>query len=393
MKKNIKIGLLWHSMTSDNLGVGALTESQIAICDAVAAGLDLKPEYLVIGTVGGKSWKRYEDKVTIGNPVSIRKTILGGAPYLDDLAKCDVVLDIGEGDSFTDIYGMYRFAFLWGSKYGVLSKKVPLVLSPQTIGPFDKPMTGILAKWAMRRCEAVFARDGLSRDFLKKLGVRDNAFEAIDVAFRLPYDKPAEKVNELGPLRVGVNVSGLLMSGGYTGNNQFGLTIDYPALIRRLLAHLQGRGDCEVWLVPHVVPNDETPDNDLPACRKLAAEFPGCHVSPVFQSASEAKTFIAALDFMTGARMHACIAAISSGVAVVPVSYSRKFNGLFSSLEYPWMADGRVDSTDAAFNKIVEGLQNRSRLRSAAVAANALAQSKLRAYEQFLTTTFERLRR
>lgn len=34
--KQITVGLLWHSLSSDNLGVGALTESQIAICNAAA---------------------------------------------------------------------------------------------------------------------------------------------------------------------------------------------------------------------------------------------------------------------------------------------------------------------------------------------------------------------
>ena len=33
--------------------------------------------------------------------------------------------------------------------------------------------------------------------------------------------------------------------------------------------------------------------------------------------------------------MHATIGAISSGVATIPFSYSRKFEGLFGNLEYP----------------------------------------------------------
>ena len=38
-----------------------------------------------------------------------------------------------------------------------------------------------------------------------------------------------------GPVRVGLNISGLLMNGGYTGKNMFGLAADYPAVIREIV--------------------------------------------------------------------------------------------------------------------------------------------------------------
>ena len=52
-------------------------------------------------------------------------------------------------------------------------------------------------------------------------------------------------------------------------------------------------------------------------------------VSPFFKDPIQAKSFISGLDFFIGSRMHACIAAFSSGVPVIPLAYSRKFCGLF----------------------------------------------------------------
>ncbi|MBK7050720.1 MAG: polysaccharide pyruvyl transferase family protein, partial [Rhodoferax sp.] len=46
--------------------------------------------------------------------------------------------------------------------------------------------------------------------------------------------------------RVGINVSGLLFSGGYTGANQFELTVDYPTVIRELIGWFQSQPDVEV---------------------------------------------------------------------------------------------------------------------------------------------------
>ena len=47
----------------------------------------------------------------------------------------------------------------------------------------------------------------------------------------------------------------------------------------------------------------------------LGYAIPGTVLAPRFSTPSEAKTYIAGLDFFMGARMHACIAAFSSGVA------------------------------------------------------------------------------
>lgn len=388
-KSKIKIGLLWHSLTSDNLGVGALTESQIAICSAAAKRAGVDVSFTVIGTSGGRAPTLNNVEIQQGNPVSIRRTILGNAPYLDDIEQCDLVLDIGEGDSFTDIYGLYRFAFLWGSKVGVLMRKRPLILSPQTIGPFNSVITRFLAAQVMKRCEKVFARDELSTSYLDAAGVKKNRSEAIDVAFRLPYKLPEPTIGDT--VNIGLNISGLLMSGGYTGANQFGLTVDYKELIEKLLQEWTADQRNTVWLVSHVTPANMDNENDMVSILEVQKKFPGCKVVPKFESPSAAKSFIAGMDFFTGARMHACIAAISSGVPVVPLSYSRKFNGLFNTLEYPWIADGKVDSTEVAVEKILTGFKNRTNLKADALKAKASADLKLQGYENFLVDYFSML--
>jgi colanic acid/amylovoran biosynthesis protein len=386
MKTEIKVGLLWHSLSSDNLGVGALTESQIAICNSAATKAGVAVKFVIVGTPGSRSQHGFGSAVSQGNPVSIRRTILNDAPYLDDLQRCDLVLDIGEGDSFTDIYGNYRFAFLWGSKFGLLRRRVPLVLSPQTIGPFKSPITRFLAGRAMRRCKHVFARDDLSAKYLEQMGVKGNTSEVIDVAFRLPFTRP-EAARD-GKVHVGVNVSGLLLNGGYTGNNQFGLSVDYPALVDRLLQHWTAMPDHVVWLVPHVLGGSVDKDNDLQPVDRLLSRHPTCRVAPHFASPSDAKSFISGLAFLTGARMHACIAAISSGVPVVPLSYSRKFNGLFNTLGYSWFADGLADNTDEAFRKITDGEANRAKLHQDAERARLIADARLQTYEDYLAKCF-----
>ena len=92
------------------------------------------------------------------------------------------------------------------------------------------------------------------------------------------------------------------------------------------------------------------------------------------------------MDFVTGARMHACIAAFSSGVPVVPMAYSRKFNGLFSSLNYTFYVDGRADTTDIAYHKIIDGYERRDELKLKISSGNEIADKKLKPYEDYLVT-------
>jgi colanic acid/amylovoran biosynthesis protein len=62
-------------------------------------------------------------------------------------------------------------------------------------------------------------------------------------------------------------------------------------------------------------------------------------VAPKFTSPIEAKSYISQMDFFIGSRMHSTIASLSSGVATVPIAYSRKFSGVFGSIDYPYTLD------------------------------------------------------
>ncbi|MDF1690462.1 MAG: polysaccharide pyruvyl transferase family protein [Cycloclasticus sp.] len=381
-KKRITIGLLWHSITSDNLGVGALTESQIAICQTAALRADVEIHFLIFGTSGNSNYPPMAASFQLGSRISIKQIIRGKSPFVRELEQCDLVLDIGEGDSFADIYGIKRFIFLIVSKVSVLLKSKPLILSPQTIGPFEHWIPRKISAVVMKRCKRIYARDGLSSEYLVNLGLKTNIDESIDVAFRLPFKRPDRKKDCL--VRIGINVSGLLFSGGYTENNQFGLTIDYPSHVRELLREWSANPHNEVWLIPHVVPNDGSVEDDVAAIDVLLKEFPSAKKAPLFISPSEAKSFISGMNFMTGARMHACIAAISSGVPVVPMAYSRKFNGLFSSLNYEWIADGKTMNNQEAFSIIMEGFQKRDVLAKLIFEGNKIAQEKLKSYEDYI---------
>lgn len=107
-------------------------------------------------------------------------------------------------------------------------------------------------------------------------------------------------------------------------------------------------------------------DDDYSACVDLRSRHPGVILPEPFESASEAKSYISSLDFFSGARMHSTIGAISSGVPVVPVAYSRKFNGLYGTLGYPYLIDAKADLTiDGALDLFFDYFGRRDELAKA----------------------------
>ena len=123
----------------------------------------------------------------------------------------------------------------------------------------------------------------------------------------------------------------------------------------------------------------------------MAKEFPGVVEAPRFQSPSEAKSYIAGLDFFMGARMHACIAAFSSGVPVVPMAYSRKFAGLFGTLGYDYTVDCTSETREAILAKVIAAFEDRATLETQRAAALKEGFRKLDRYSDALRDLMVRL--
>lgn len=389
LKPELLVSLIFHSTRSDNLGVGALTVADIAIIRSAAAKAGRKVRFNVI------DWKDKRAPYVTGDDITV--TEVGGKDLINPFGffamarRSDVVVDIGAGDSFADIYGPKRLRSMFIMKYATHLAMRPLVVAPQTIGPFTRGLSKTLARFSLNRSAVFATRDKLSTACARDLGVKRPIIEASDVALKLPYTAPVKPQG--GPLRVGLNVSGLLMAGGYDRKNMFGLKLDYPGLIDNIITSFQSLPEkCEVHLVPHVIVHDKnSPEDDYSASEALARKYPGVKLAPSFATPSEAKTYIAGLDFFAGARMHSCIAAFSSGVPVIPMAYSRKFAGLFGSLGYNHTVDCTTETGEAILQRLLSAFADRASLKNDLDTALAAGLQKLDAYEDALANLFRSL--
>lgn len=384
----ISVGLLWHTFDSGNHGVNALTVSNIALARASAEAAGLTPRFTLFapgtGTVG---------EVTADGDAVVRinrRTIFTSREYWAELAKLDCMLDISAGDSFADIYGGKAFLWMWITKYAALMRRVPLVLSPQTIGPFTRQPYQMLAGWIMDRADLTVARDPLSLEAVRQLAPRARRLLSADVAFRLPFERRAKAAD--GKVHIGVNVSGLLWRQSGEGGNQYKLSYDYAAMTRAVLDALAARDDVMVHLITHVVDDTRPADNDGWIVDELASQYPAAIRVPDFAGPIEAKSYISGLDYLVAARMHACIAAFSSGVPVLPVAYSRKFQGLFDELlgyDHTLPQSGYDLAAATAF--VLDRVDRRDELTASVAAGNARVAPLLDAYSDALRTLFTRI--
>lgn len=301
--------------------------------------------------------------------------------FSQPVKSCNFVFDFTAGDSFTDIYGEPRFWERTRLKKAISDSGLKLVLGSQTIGPFLDASVEEYAASVIKQSYEVFVRDEKSYNYTLQISGR-KAILTTDIAFVLPFKKQEKKK---GGKRVGFNPSGLLWSGGYTRNNQFGLTLDYKEYCEKVLRQLLKEG-YEVFLIGHAFDENKLdfPDNDCIAINTLKELIPQLQIAPLYKTPMEIKTFISSMDIFIGARMHATIGSLSAGVPVIPFSYSRKFEGLFESLEYPYIVRGCKEIAEDAISNTLMMVHNRNDLVSAVMNSQKNISDKVKfMYEQY----------
>lgn len=329
----MKALLLWAEPDSMNLGVRALADGAASMVGKVWPDVEVSLQ----GNRPGDA------PIEIFHPKAVLQHLASrDGDLVDWIRGFDLVLDTRAGDSFADIYGLYRLTSMSLMAEVVRRAGVPLVMAPQTIGPFGSRRGRTLGRWSLRHASCVMARDSISAGYAAGLG-RSVDVSTTDVVFAL--DVPVrERTRD-----VVVNVSGLLWQ-----PNSHVDSARYQLLVRSLLQGLISHGR-RVTLLPHVL-DSPIVDNDVPVARALAAEFGGEVELAVPESLSAAREILATARAAIGSRMHACLNAMSVGTPALPLAYSRKFQPLLDDLGWYHTVDLRSDEADA--DRILKRLES-----------------------------------
>jgi len=311
-----------------------------------------------LGVRNSRRWPRRESWARI----RVDQALGGlGNPVVARLGNADAVLDISGGDSFTDLYGPRRLTTVCAPKEAAVRSGRPLVLLPQTFGPFTTAEGRRRAEGLVRASALAYARDAWSYAQLLDLAgpSADEArlHQGVDVAFALRAREPGpstvEQLEELaGEVVVGVNISGLLRE--ESARERFGLAGSYLSTMTSLVRALV-RAGAVVLLVSHVhgdgrSENDSATHDAVEAALDAGERARVRRLSPLLRAA-ELKWCIGRLDWFAGSRMHATIAALGSEVPAFGYAYSDKTRGVFGSCA---VADDVVDAREVAGEEAVE---------------------------------------
>lgn len=335
----------------------------------------------VLARHGANPSRRYWRSETLGTMRVAGRLRLLGFPGVTAVRRASAVLDLSGGDSFTDLYGVKRFWTVTHPKRLALDLGRPLFLLPQTYGPFETPKLREIARDTVRRARLAWARDDRSFAALNELlgpeADEERHRAGIDMAFALQPQAPATPIDEVverwfadGRAVMGLNVSGLLWTAAEAPSNPFGIRGDYRAIVEAVARGVLETPDASLVLVPHVLEPPGHPESDLGACLALRERLPGglrdrVRILEGTYRAGEIKHLIGRLEWFAGARMHATIAGLSTGVPATAMAYSGKFEGVFERCgQGDAVADLRALSTEEAAAKVLEGFARRADRRA-----------------------------
>jgi colanic acid/amylovoran biosynthesis protein len=227
----------------------------------------------------------------------------------------------------------------------------------------------VIAKYIFNQVNLIYSRETYSTKIVRDLSNDPKkVIEASDMGFLMEPEPVKLSFIEKHPFFIGVNLSGLL----YFENKPNVLKwnrADYHIFMRDVIIHFVQDYNQQVLLIPHVIKKG-TYENDIEANRQLWLTLPEeirkrTEVITESYSAPQLKYIISQSEFFIGARMHACIAALSSCVPVCPISYSHKFEGILRQLNLEnLICDPLKSSNIEMLNLIMNSYENRGIIKA-----------------------------
>lgn len=244
------------------------------------------------------------------------------------------------GDNLSLDYGILSLAHFIGQAESYMTDGRPMFLWAASVGPFESYPD--LERYMVRHLASysgISVRETFSRDYLENLGLRNIKLVA-DPAFVLasePWDTSIVLPIELGDGMLGFNISPLIKS----FRNGDSHVSEMEKAVVDFLQDVVKRTDLSIVLIPHVDSIDRGGWNSdylymqrLIECIYLLPQSVAARISlaPRDMNAVQTKYLISQCRFFIGARTHATIAAWSSCVPTISISYSVKAIGLNTDL-------------------------------------------------------------
>lgn len=248
------------------------------------------------------------------------------------IERCDAIVMTG-GDIMTLDYGLP--SLIWNARLlePWFDRGKPAILWGASVGPFTREpaIEAYMAK-LLSKVRLLTVRETISADYLRGLGLGAHLTQVTDPAFNLlpePVDCAGFWPRDSGSGVLGFNVSPLIQKFRPAGERADVLRDEIVTFLRHVI---DGFGQ-SVLLLPHVDPLDGQGHNSdshfmRPLLAALSDRADRIALVPPMLNAAQLKHVLGRLSFFIGARTHATIGALSSGVPTLSIAYSIKARGI-----------------------------------------------------------------
>ncbi|WP_369068612.1 polysaccharide pyruvyl transferase family protein [Kineococcus terrestris] len=255
-------------------------------------------------------------------------------PALDLMARADVLAYTG-GTSLTDNYDLSTkvFDLQVAQRLGK-----PLVLLPQSAGPFTKPVNREALRPVLAAADLVLLRDERSLEHVVDVGA-DPARCAVvpDIVFALARPEalgaePPHRDDDAPRLAVSVRDWA-----HFTGKSTEQGMRDYTAALRAAVTAAVRQRGARVTFVSTCQGRPEYVRDDSHFARTVAEGLPAdvrerVEVDGAARSPEELIDFLATFDAMLSTRLHGAISAVCTGLPTLTIAYEYKTTEVWSQL-------------------------------------------------------------
>ena len=323
-------------------------------CEFVMLSVDPDVDNMYLSKLPYKINLIKRSKTEIGTIFQIRKI----------LREVDAVVS-SWGDAYISLppYMLFMKAFF------LKKRKVPLILFPSSIGPFNGGFGDFIAVKGLKKFDVLTVRDIRTYDYLKKYTFKSLKL-VHDAAFILKPESDL-RVNEIlkkvgldGRNFIGINVSVLLYHLFKKDNK------NYIQTMINLIQWLRIEFKIPILLIPHQIfpENYEYSQQQFESrggddryaielvLNKLKDKTSIYHLSEYYTPA-DLKGVIGRCEIFIGGRMHSVIASISLCVPSLILEYSHKASGMMKMLEmekYSWQISRSPQSLKEEISKLWE---------------------------------------
>jgi colanic acid/amylovoran biosynthesis protein len=249
------------------------------------------------------------------------------------LRDCDAIVMTG-GDVISLDYGLP--SLIWNTRLVEpwLDRGKPAILWAASVGPFDREASLLpyMSRF-LKKIDVVTVRESISSAYLSGLGLGPQQLaDATDPAFTLApeaMDVSAFWPKETDQGVLGFNVSPVIQRFRPAGEPPEVLRQEIVKFLRGVVEEL----GLSVLLIPHVDPlGGNRANSDSHFMRPLLAELADLSTRitmvPPTLNAAQLKHVLGRTKCFIGARTHATIGALSSGVPTLSIAYSTKARGI-----------------------------------------------------------------